>query len=95
MALFTNFEQMAHYYGLTPKKMRSYHLSEHEHSVTIWQKGKASLYFLKDERANEAKYKNVSRMSYDGSPKAAYQIAINIMHDNDLRQKFENMGVTL
>ena len=95
MALFTNFDQMASYYKLTPKKMRAYHLTEHEYSVTIWQKGKASLHFLKDRRASEAKYKNVSRMSYDGTPRNAYQIAINITHDEELKRLFKDMGVTL
>lgn len=95
MALFTNFEQMAIYYRLTPKKIRTYHLSNNANSVTIWQKGKASLHFLKDHVSSEANYKNIPRMSYDGTPRAAYQIALNITHDDELKARFKALGVTL
>lgn len=92
--LYTNIDQMATYYGLTPQKMKTYHIFEHDNSVTIWQKGKASLHYLKDSNDN-ARYKNVSRMSYDGGAKAAYQIAVNILHDEDLKRQFADMGVTI
>lgn len=95
MAIFNNIEQMASYYGLTPKKMRVYSLFNNEHSVSIWQKGKATLHFLKDTVAAEPRHKNVSRMSYDGTPRAAYQIVLNIIHDDELKAKFKEMGVTL
>ena len=95
MELFANFEEIVNYYGLKPKKMKVYHLGESENAVTVWQKGKASLHFLKDKIAAEPKHQNVSRVSYDGTPKAAYQIALNIMHDDDLKAKFKEMGVTI
>lgn len=95
MALFTNFEEIVNYYGLKPKKMKVYHLGESENAVTIWQKGKASLHFLKDKVASGPRYKNVSRMSYDGTARAAYQIALNITHDAELKAQFKEMGVTL
>lgn len=89
---YNNIEQIASYYGLTPKKMKAYNIVPSERDVTIWQKGKASVHFLRDNVANEPKFKNVARMSYDGTPKAAYQIAINVLNDKQLQAE---MGITI
>lgn len=90
--VFNNIEQIASYYGLTPKAMREYHIVKTDTDVTIWQKGKASVHFLNDSRANDPKFKNVPRMSHDGSPKAAYQIALNVLKTPALQTE---MGLSL
>lgn len=85
--VFNNIEQIAGYYNLKPKQMKAYNIVPTDTDVTIWQKGKASVHFLRDEIANQPKYKNVSRMSYDGSPKYAYQIALNVLHDKKIQKE--------
>lgn len=89
MAVFNNIQQIAEYYGLSPKKMTAYNIVPSERDVTIWQKGKASVHFLKDDVATSPECKNVARMSYDGSPKAAYQIALNVLHSPELQSKMQ------
>lgn len=79
--VFNNIEQIASYYGLTPKNMREYHIVKTDTDVTIWQKGKASVHFLNDSRANDPKFKNVPRMSYDGSPKAKISNSVECIED--------------
>ncbi len=73
-------EEMAAYYNLVPKQMR---VLNHGEGVA-WTKNKCQVNFHETKR--ELKH-NFVGFSYDGQAKAAYQLALNILHDKNAQQK--------
>lgn len=78
-------EQFAAFYGLKPKNMRKYDIHTATRQKSIAQAGKATVNFW---QGNDGKW----FMSYDGGMVAAYQIALNVLHNKVIQTQ---MGVNL
>lgn len=80
--------QMANHYGLTPKKLPrniSMHgFGDYQKWFVRGTKSKSgvAVNFYNTVRENRV---NHIGMSHEGQPKASYQLALNILHDEELR----------
>lgn len=81
-------EQMAAFMGLRPKKIQTLNVAPGGHQT--WIEDRCAIHFY--DTAQENYRANFVGFSFVGQPQVAYQIALNILHDQSLQ---EQVGVRL
>jgi hypothetical protein len=81
--------QMTDYYGLKPKKVSSKVRINNYDTAQAWTVNKCTVNFYD---SSDKTRPNFIGFSYDGQPKASYQLALNILCDLSLQKQ---MGIIL